>query len=77
MSCARRSGVTAQSANSGQARRAASALDPHSRSDLWEHVGRMHEELATTIVLTMLYLDEANDSPCASTRRRISASARA
>jgi len=35
-------------------------LDPHSRTNLWEHVGRMHDERDTTIFLTTHYLDEAD-----------------
>lgn len=35
-------------------------LDPHSRSNLWEHVSRMHREHETTIFMTTHYLDEAD-----------------
>lgn len=35
-------------------------LDPQSRSNLWEHVDRMHRQQETTIVLTTHYLDEAD-----------------
>ncbi|GAB3437971.1 ATP-binding cassette domain-containing protein [Streptomonospora sediminis] len=35
-------------------------LDPHSRSNLWEHVLGMHREYGTTVFLTTHYLDEAD-----------------
>jgi ABC-2 type transport system ATP-binding protein len=35
-------------------------LDPQSRSNLWDHVRRLREELGTTIFLTTHYLDEAD-----------------
>ncbi len=35
-------------------------LDPHSRSNLWEHVSRMQRERGTTIFMTTHYLDEAD-----------------
>lgn len=35
-------------------------LDPHSRANLWEHIGRLRAEFGTTIVLTTHYLEEAD-----------------
>jgi ABC-2 type transport system ATP-binding protein len=35
-------------------------LDPQSRSNLWEHIGRLRAELGTTIFLTTHYLEEAD-----------------
>jgi ABC-2 type transport system ATP-binding protein len=35
-------------------------LDPQSRSNLWEHIRRLREELGTTVFLTTHYLDEAD-----------------
>ncbi len=35
-------------------------LDPQSRSNLWEHIGKLRDELGTTIFLTTHYLDEAD-----------------
>jgi ABC-2 type transport system ATP-binding protein len=35
-------------------------LDPQSRSNLWEHIRRIRDELDTTIFLTTHYLDEAD-----------------
>ena len=35
-------------------------LDPQSRSNLWEHIRRLRDELDTTIFLTTHYLDEAD-----------------
>ncbi|HEY7430280.1 MAG TPA: ATP-binding cassette domain-containing protein [Streptosporangiaceae bacterium] len=35
-------------------------LDPQSRSNLWDHVRRLREDLGTTIFLTTHYLDEAD-----------------
>ncbi|MGW5365795.1 ATP-binding cassette domain-containing protein [Actinopolymorpha pittospori] len=35
-------------------------LDPHNRANLWEHIMRMREKYAMTIVLTTHYLDEAD-----------------
>ncbi len=35
-------------------------LDPQSRSNLWEHIGRLRSELGTTIFLTTHYLEEAD-----------------
>ena len=35
-------------------------LDPHSRSNLWEHVGRLRSELGSTVFLTTHYLEEAD-----------------
>jgi ABC-2 type transport system ATP-binding protein len=37
-----------------------SGLDPQSRSNLWEHVRRMREDLGVTVFLTTHYLDEAD-----------------
>jgi ABC-2 type transport system ATP-binding protein len=37
-------------------------LDPHSRSNLWEHVARMRAEHGTTMFLTTHYLDEADSA---------------
>lgn len=37
-------------------------LDPQSRSNLWEHIARMHAEDDTTIFLTTHYLDEADSA---------------
>jgi ABC-2 type transport system ATP-binding protein len=36
-------------------------LDPHSRSNLWEHIRRLRSELNTTIFLTTHYLEEADN----------------
>lgn len=38
-------------------------LDPQSRSNLWEHIRDLREQLGTTVFLTTHYLDEA-DSLC-------------
>lgn len=35
-------------------------LDPQSRSNLWEHVRRLRDELGTTVFLSTHYLDEAD-----------------
>jgi ABC-2 type transport system ATP-binding protein len=35
-------------------------MDPQNRANLWEHIGRLREELDTTIVLTTHYLEEAD-----------------
>jgi ABC-2 type transport system ATP-binding protein len=35
-------------------------LDPQSRSNLWEHIRRLRQELGTTIFLTTHYLEEAD-----------------
>jgi ABC-2 type transport system ATP-binding protein len=35
-------------------------LDPQSRSNLWEHIRRLREDLGTTVFLTTHYLDEAD-----------------
>jgi ABC-2 type transport system ATP-binding protein len=35
-------------------------LDPQSRSNLWEHIGRLRSELGTTVFLTTHYLEEAD-----------------
>src|SRR5689334_5287720 len=35
-------------------------LDPQSRSNLWEHIRQLRQELGTTIFLTTHYLDEAD-----------------
>jgi ABC-2 type transport system ATP-binding protein len=35
-------------------------LDPQSRSNLWEHIGRLRADLGTTIFLTTHYLEEAD-----------------
>ncbi|CAM3389063.1 ABC transporter ATP-binding protein [Occultella aeris] len=35
-------------------------LDPHSRANLWEHIGAMRQRYGMTIVLTTHYLDEAD-----------------
>ena len=35
-------------------------LDPQSRSNLWDHIRRLREELGATIFLTTHYLDEAD-----------------
>jgi ABC-2 type transport system ATP-binding protein len=35
-------------------------LDPQSRSNLWDHIRRLREELNTTVFLTTHYLDEAD-----------------
>ncbi|WP_327091555.1 ATP-binding cassette domain-containing protein [Nonomuraea sp. NBC_01738] len=35
-------------------------LDPHSRSNLWDHVRAMREQDGTTVFLTTHYLDEAD-----------------
>jgi len=35
-------------------------LDPQSRSNLWEHIGRLRSELSTTVFLTTHYLEEAD-----------------
>src|SRR5262249_35033532 len=36
------------------------SLDPQSRSNLWDHIRRLREDLGTTIFLTTHYLDEAD-----------------
>src|SRR5580658_5255215 len=35
-------------------------LDPQSRSNLWEHIGRLRSDLGTTVFLTTHYLEEAD-----------------
>jgi ABC-2 type transport system ATP-binding protein len=35
-------------------------LDPQSRSNMWEHIRRLRQELGTTVFLTTHYLDEAD-----------------
>ncbi|ONI77358.1 ABC transporter [Actinosynnema sp. ALI-1.44] len=35
-------------------------LDPHSRAEVWEHILRLREELAMTLVLSTHYLEEAD-----------------
>jgi ABC-2 type transport system ATP-binding protein len=35
-------------------------LDPQSRSNLWNHIRRLREELGTTVFLSTHYLDEAD-----------------
>ena len=35
-------------------------LDPQSRSNLWEHIGRLRSELGSTVFLTTHYLEEAD-----------------
>jgi ABC-2 type transport system ATP-binding protein len=35
-------------------------LDPQSRSNLWDHIRRLREDLGTTVFLTTHYLDEAD-----------------
>lgn len=35
-------------------------LDPHNRANLWDHIMRMRDEHAMTIMLTTHYLDEAD-----------------
>jgi ABC-2 type transport system ATP-binding protein len=35
-------------------------LDPQSRSNLWEHIGRLRADLGTTMFLTTHYLEEAD-----------------
>ena len=35
-------------------------LDPQSRSNLWEHIGRLRSSLGTTVFLTTHYLEEAD-----------------
>jgi ABC-2 type transport system ATP-binding protein len=35
-------------------------LDPQSRSNLWDHIRKLREELGTTVFLTTHYLDEAD-----------------
>jgi ABC-2 type transport system ATP-binding protein len=35
-------------------------LDPQSRSNLWDHIGRLRSELGTTVFLTTHYLEEAD-----------------
>jgi ABC-2 type transport system ATP-binding protein len=35
-------------------------LDPQSRSNLWDHIGRLRSEIGTTIFLTTHYLEEAD-----------------
>jgi ABC-2 type transport system ATP-binding protein len=37
-----------------------SGLDPQSRSNLWEHIGRLRSELGSTVFLTTHYLEEAD-----------------
>lgn len=34
-------------------------LDPQTRSHIWEHIGRLHRELGTTVFLTTHYMEEA------------------
>jgi hypothetical protein len=41
-------------------RRPTTGLDPQSRSNLWEHIRRLREDLGTTVFLTTHYLDEAD-----------------
>lgn len=36
-------------------------LDPHSRANLWEHIGSMRQRYGMTLVLTTHYLDEADN----------------
>jgi ABC-2 type transport system ATP-binding protein len=35
-------------------------LDPQSRSNLWDHIGKLRSELGTTVFLTTHYLEEAD-----------------
>ncbi len=35
-------------------------LDPQSRANLWMHIGRLRDELETTVFLTTHYMDEAD-----------------
>jgi ABC-2 type transport system ATP-binding protein len=35
-------------------------LDPQSRSNMWQHIGRLRSALGTTVFLTTHYLDEAD-----------------
>ncbi|MGH8871481.1 MAG: ATP-binding cassette domain-containing protein, partial [Acidimicrobiia bacterium] len=35
-------------------------LDPQSRANLWEHIGKLRDELDTTVFLTTHYMDEAD-----------------
>jgi ABC-2 type transport system ATP-binding protein len=35
-------------------------LDPQSRANLWEHIGRLRTELDTTVFITTHYMDEAD-----------------
>ncbi|MGH3280323.1 MAG: ATP-binding cassette domain-containing protein [Trebonia sp.] len=35
-------------------------LDPQSRSNMWQHIGRLRSDLGTTVFLTTHYLDEAD-----------------
>jgi ABC-2 type transport system ATP-binding protein len=35
-------------------------LDPQSRNNLWEHIGKLRSELGTTVFLTTHYLEEAD-----------------
>ena len=35
-------------------------LDPQSRANLWTHIGRLRDELDTTVFLTTHYMDEAD-----------------
>ena len=35
-------------------------LDPQSRANLWEHIGRLRSDLDTTVFLTTHYMDEAD-----------------
>src|SRR5205823_7608317 len=35
-------------------------LDPQSRSNLWDHIRRLREDLGTTVFLTTHYLEEAD-----------------
>ena len=35
-------------------------LDPQSRANLWEHVGRLRSEMDTTVFITTHYMDEAD-----------------
>ncbi|SIS09000.1 ABC transporter ATP-binding protein [Williamsia sterculiae] len=35
-------------------------MDPQSRANLWDHIGRLREQTGATIILTTHYLDEAD-----------------
>jgi ABC-2 type transport system ATP-binding protein len=37
------------------------ALDPQSRSNMWDHIRRLREELSMTVFLSTHYLDEADE----------------
>jgi ABC-2 type transport system ATP-binding protein len=37
-----------------------SGLDPQSRSNMWDHIRRLRQELSTTVFLTTHYLEEAD-----------------